>query len=114
MLCRNIALTPPTRHRSSTQDDDTLRTSWQSPTKMLNQPIDGPHTSMSSTDLEGMRKRPATTLRRRSTRVYHLGALEDSVSRQKRWERVVDTRLLDVFFTIHRARQGDLSQAAKC
>ena len=60
---------------------------------------------MSSGDLTDMAKQPATR-RRRSTRVYHVGALEDSVSRQKRWENVIGSRLVDLFFTIHRNRQG--------
>ena len=105
LLCRNVVLQPTTRPRSTTQDDDTLRTSWQSPSKLLSQP-NGPHTSMSSGDLKEMAKRPVKGMRRRSTRVYHLGALEDSIRRQKKWEKVVETRLVDVFFTIHRNRQG--------
>lgn len=60
---------------------------------------------MSSGDLTDMVKRPAAR-RRRSTRVYHVGALEDSVSRQKRWENVIGSRLVDLFFTIHPNRQG--------
>jgi hypothetical protein len=96
---------PPTRARSSTQDDDTLRTSWQSPSKLLVQP-DEPHTSMSSSDLTDMMKRPRKTARRRSTLIYHLGPLEDSVLRQKKWEKIVETRLVDLFFTIHRNRRG--------
>ena len=66
----------------------------------------GPHTSMSSSDLKDMMKRPTKVMRRRSTRVYHLGASEDTVFRQKRWEKVVETRLVDIFFTIHRNRTG--------
>ena len=50
-------------------------------------------------------KRPAKVLRRRSTRVYHLGAFEDSICRQKRWERVIGGRLEDLFFTIHGNRE---------
>ena len=61
---------------------------------------------MSSSDLKEMARRPAKVMRRRSTRVYHLGALEDSISRQQRWEKVVETRLVDLFFTLHRGRQG--------
>lgn len=104
MCCRNISLKPQTRPRSSTQDDDTLRTSWQSPSKLLSQ-VDGPHTSMSSSDLKDMAKRPKT-IRRRATRAYHLGAVEDSISNQKKWEQIVDQRLIDVFFTIHLEGQG--------
>lgn len=51
-------------------------------------------------------------MRRRSTRVYHLGAFEDSICRQKRWERVIDSRLEDLFFTIHCNRQCILSEDA--
>jgi len=61
---------------------------------------------MSSGDLKDLVKRPKASLRRRSTRVYHLGALEDSVYRQKRWEKVVETKLVDLFFTIHPNRRG--------
>lgn len=110
VICRNIALHPPSRPRSSTQDDDTLRTSWQSPSKLLGEQPDGPHASMSSGDLKDLMKRPKTTLRRRSTRIYHLGALEDSVYRQKRWEKVVETRLADLFFTIHPNTRGIFSR----
>jgi hypothetical protein len=60
---------------------------------------------MSSSDLKEMAKRPGK-VRRRSTRIYHLGALEDSISRQQRWEKVVETRLVDLFFTLHRTRKG--------
>ena len=105
LLCRNVSLQPPVRARSSTQDDDTLRTSWQSPSKLLTQE-NGPHTSMSSSDLKDMMKRPTKTMRRRSTRIYQLGTLEDTVYRQKRWQQVVETRLIDIFFTIHRNRTG--------
>jgi hypothetical protein len=105
LVCRNIALNAPSRARSSTQDDDTLRTSWQSPSKLLVQP-DGPHQSLSSSDLKDMMKRPAKVMRRRSTRVYHLGALEDSVCRQKRWEKVVAGKLVDLFFTLHATAKG--------
>jgi len=105
LVCRNIALNPPTRERSSTQDDDTLQTSWQSPSKFLVQ-VDGPHQSLSSSDLKDMMKRPAKVMRRRSTKVYHLGALEDSVCRQKRWEKVVAGKLVDLFFTLHRTAKG--------
>lgn len=61
---------------------------------------------MSSSDLQDMMKRPTKALRRRSTRVFPLGALEDTVFRQKRWEKVVETKLVDIFFTIHRNRTG--------
>jgi hypothetical protein len=104
-VCRNVALHGTGRARSSTQDDDTLRTSWQSPSKLLEEPA-GPHHSLSSSDLKDMKKRPAKVMRRRSTRVYHLGALEDSVCRQKRWEKVVDGKLVDLFFTLHRTTKG--------
>lgn len=107
LVCRNIALNPPTRARSSTQDDDTLQTSWQSPSKFLVQVDDGPHQSLSSSDLKDMMKRPAKVMRRRSTKVYHLGALEDSVCRQKRWEKVVAGKLVDLFFTLHRTAKGN-------
>jgi len=76
---------------------------------LLDPQTDAPHTSLSSTNLEGMRKRPAANLRRRSTRAYQVGALEDTVSRQKRWESVVEKNLVDVFFTIHRNHDGTLS-----
>jgi hypothetical protein len=72
---------------------------------------------MSSSDLKDMAKqqqqqqqqpqRPTKAMRRRSTRVYHLGALEDSVVRQKRWEEIVESRLVDVFFSVHSSRRGD-------
>ena len=61
---------------------------------------------MSSSDLQHMAKRPTKVLRRRSTRIYPLGALEDTVFRQKQWEKVVETKLIDIFFTIHRNRTG--------
>jgi hypothetical protein len=61
---------------------------------------------MSSNDLKDMVKRPKQMMRRRSTRVYHLGALEDSICRQKRWEKVVDEKLVDLFFTIHVNKRG--------
>src|SRR5271154_5340445 len=104
LLCRNISLSPQSRARSSTLDDDELKTSWQSPSKQLLAEEVKP--SMSSSDLKEMARRPAKVMRRRSTRVYHLGALEDSISRQQRWEKVVETRLVDLFFTLHRTRQG--------
>ena len=107
VLCRNISLRPPARPRSSTQDDDELQTSWQSPSKLRGRlQANGPHTSMSSSDLKEMVKRPMKTPRRRSSRVHQLGALEDSVYRQKRWEKVIETRLVDVFFTVHANRKG--------
>jgi hypothetical protein len=61
---------------------------------------------MSSSNLTEMTKRPKG-VRRRSTRVYHLGAMEDSVSRQKKWEEVVQRRLVDVWFSIHAGREDE-------
>jgi hypothetical protein len=48
----------------------------------------------------------APRARRRSTRIYRLGALEDSVVRQTRWEKVVRTQFVDSYFTIQTTLDG--------
>lgn len=103
---RNLVITPPTRPRGKTIDEDDIPTTLKTPDKLLQPETRALHHSRSYTDLnhtprkresQGAEKSPEQ-LRRRSTLPWS-GATPEV--RQGKLEDVVRSRMADTWFSLH-------------
>ena len=102
---RNLVLTPPTRPRGKTIDEDDIPTTLKTPDKLRQSETRALHHSRSYTDLNhAPRKDPQGSddhleqLRRRSTLPWSAATPE---ARQGKLEDVVRSRMADTWFSLH-------------
>ena len=108
-LTADSATIASTRPRSSTQDDDRLDTSWQTASKQRTAGITTPppkHVPHSSLDLAGSSSplgRPGLQQQNRRISFLRAGAIyhNDPVRTQRKLDRVINTQLLNSFFSLH-------------
>ena len=99
-----------TRPRSSTQDDDTLDTSWQTASKQRQAgtmttppPKHVPHSSLDLAGSSSPFDRPGLQHQNRRISFLRAGAIyhNDPVHTQRKLDRVINTQLLNSFFSLH-------------